>query len=95
MPVDSTWLMLTELYAIVAVVSLFALLAAVVVLVLKVRRTVRQIKARLSGLVAQQTAAAGEARAAAHDIGGSARRSAGLIKSAATRLASTLRTIGR
>jgi hypothetical protein len=95
MAVDSTWLLVTELYAIVAVVSLFALLAAVVVLVLKVRRTARQIKARVRSLVVQQTATASEARAAAHDIGASARRSAGLINSTAKRLASTLRTIGR
>jgi len=94
MPVDRTWLLVTELYAIVAVVSLFALLAAVVVFVLRVKRTVRQTSARVRRLAEQQRAAARSVRTAATDIGASAAVSAGLIRTAMARIAAAMKGIG-
>ncbi len=87
MTVDRTWLLLTETYAIVAMLSLLTVLVACGLLVLKVMRTVKQTKARVKGMIEQQRRTATAVKSAAVSIGKRTQRTAEMAKGTVRRVA--------
>ena len=93
MPVDNTWLLLTEIYAVAALAALLAVLLVSAWFVRKVVRTAKQTKARIQELLGQPQGAVKTAKSTADNIGARAQRTAALVKTAAQRIAGALKAI--
>ncbi len=94
MSVDKSWRLLTEVYAVVAVVGLLATVAACIWLVLKIRGTVREVRRQLVLLSEHPRRTAAALREASRVTGGRARRVAELARASARKAAAVVRAIG-
>ncbi len=94
MSVDKYWLLLTEVYAIAALLSLAVSLAACALLAMKVVRTMRRLKGRIRTLAAGPRRAAESARAVGSRVTPRAERTVERARATARNLAQAIKTIG-
>lgn len=93
MSVDRSWLALTGLYAVVAVLGLAGIILSLTLLLKKVKRTAAAFRLRICALMTRQQTTASVVRTAGNEIGGSGKRLAATVRQRVESIARILKGI--